>query len=92
MEAGLAQKKAEVDLLTELREEAKVLDRRDGQLGAELEEKRAYYDQFEWSMDMPDEHRLENDVEYRKKLAERQVVVARLAEIEKIANKTYYRR
>jgi hypothetical protein len=92
IEAGLAQKEAEVAILEELQEEAKVLDRRDGQLGAELEAKRLFYDQFEWSMYMPEEHKLESDLEYKKKLAERQVVVARLAEIEKIANKTYYRR
>ncbi len=92
IEAGLAQKQAEVDTLTELLEEARVLDRRDGQLGAELEAIRTHFDQFEWSMDMPWEHKLESSGDYKKKLAEREITVARLVEIQKIANKTYYRR
>jgi chromosome segregation ATPase len=90
--SGLTQKQEEIDLLTELQEEAKVLTRRDGQLAGELEKIREHFDQFEWSIDMPYEHKLESSVEYRNKLQERQVVVARLTEIEKIANKTYYRR
>ena len=89
---GLAQKQEEIDLLTELQEEARVLERRDGQLAAEIEKITAHFDQFEWSADMPDSQKLGNSVEYRNKVAERQIVVARLVEIEKIANKTYYRR
>jgi uncharacterized protein YlxW (UPF0749 family) len=92
LEAGMAQKQTEIDLLTELQEEARVLERRDGQLATEIEAIRVHFDQFEWSNNMPDEHKLGNSAEYKAKVAERQVVVARLTEIEKIANKTYYRR
>lgn len=92
IEAGLEQKRAEVAILEELQEEARVLERRDGQLASELEKIMAHYEQFEWRSNMPDDERLEYSVDYKKKLAERQVVVGRLTEIEKIANKTYYRR
>jgi hypothetical protein len=57
-----------------------------------MEQKRAYYDQFEWSMDMPDNQKLDADLDYKKKLQERTVIASRLEEIEKLANKTYYRR
>lgn len=92
LESGLAQKQGEIELLTELQEEARVLIRRDGQLAAEIEKIRVHFDQFEWSTEMPEDHKLGNSAEYKAKVAERQVVVARLTEIEKIANKTYYRR
>lgn len=92
LESGMGQKQSEIDLLTELHEEARVLERRDGQLASDIEAIRVHFDQFEWSNNMPDEHKLGNSVEYKNKVAERQVVVARLTEIEKIANKTYYRR
>lgn len=92
IEAGLEQKRAEVAILEELQEEARVLERRDGQLGAEIEAIRTHFDQFEWTTDMPWDHRLESSGEYKKKVQERQVVVERLTEIQKTANKTYYRR
>lgn len=92
LESGLAQKKEEITLLTELQEEAKVLVRRDGQLAAEIEKIREHFDQFEFRADMPESEKIGSSVEYRNKVAERQVVVARLVEIEKLANKTYYRR
>lgn len=92
IDGGLDQKRSEVAVLKELQEEARVLERRDGKLASELEAIIAHYDQFEFRSGQPDEEKLEYSMDYKKKLAERQGVVERLTEIEKIANKTYYRR
>jgi multidrug resistance efflux pump len=92
LEAGLPQKQAEVDTLTELQTEAVESIRRYDVLGTEMESIRAYYDQFVWTPEQPWEEKLESSVEYKKKLAEREQIMARLTEIEKVANKTYYRR
>lgn len=92
LEDGLDQKKAEVELLEGWKVEAESLIRTYDTLGTELEQKRAYYDQFEWAPDMPDEQKLDRDMDYSKKLKQRETIASRLSEIEKLANKTYYRR
>jgi hypothetical protein len=92
IEAGLAQKRTEVELLEGWREEALTLTRRDDTLGAEMEKIRLYFAQFTWSIDQPYEEKLESSIPYKEKLAERQQIDGRLSEIEKLANKTYYRR
>lgn len=92
LEASLPQKQAEVDTLTELQKEANEIVRRYDIIGTEMESIRAYFDQFPWSPDQPWSEKLESSVEYKKKLAEREQIMARLSEIEKLANKTYYRR
>lgn len=92
LEAGLPQKQAEVDTLTELQAEAIEIIRRYDVLGTEMESIRGYFDQFVWTPEQPWEEKLESSVEYKKKLAEREQIMARLTEIEKVANKTYYRR
>jgi chromosome segregation ATPase len=92
LEGGLDQKRSEVGLLEGWKAEAEELIRSYDTLGTEMEQKRAYYDQFEWSMDMPDNQKLDADLDYKKKLQERTVIASRLEEIEKLANKTYYRR
>lgn len=92
LEAGLPQKQAEVDTLTELQSEALEIARRYDILGTEMESIRMYFDQFVWTPDQPWEEKLDSSVDYKKKLAEREQIMSRLEEIEKIANKTYYRR
>jgi chromosome segregation ATPase len=92
LEDGLDQKKAEVELLEGWKVEAEALTRSYDTLGSELEQTRTYYDQFEWAPDMADEQKLDYDLEYKKKLKHRESIASRLEEIEKLANKTYYRR
>lgn len=91
-ESGLAQKRAEVAQLTELKKEAEELTEKDEVLGKEMDAIRAYFEKFEWRPDQPYEEKLDSSADYRIKLAEREKIQARFAEIEKIANKTYYRR
>lgn len=92
VEAGLEQKQNEVALLQSLETEAVELIRRYDVLGTEMETIRGYFDQFPWHPDQPYEEKLESSVDYKKKLAERELILSRLNEIEKTANKTYYRR
>jgi chromosome segregation ATPase len=92
LEDGLSQKRSEVNLLVGWKEEAEEITRRYDVLGTEMEQIREYYDQIEWTPDLTDDQKLEYNVEYKKKFQERTVIAARLEEIEKLANKTYYRR
>lgn len=89
---GLDQKRAEVALLEGWKEEAEELVRKSDSLGTELEAIRAHFDKFTWTPDQPYEEKLESSSDYNLKLAERVRIEARLTEIEKLANKTYYRR
>lgn len=92
LKGGLTQKRSEVNLLAGWKEEAEEITRRYDVLGTEMEKVRAHYDQFAWAPDMPDAQKLDYDVEYKKKFQERTQIAGRLEEIEKLANKTYYRR
>lgn len=92
IEAGLPQKEEEVQKLTAYFDEARSLSERSDELGAQMIKIREHFDQFEWSVDMPYEHKLESSTEYARMLQERQVAEARLVELEKLANKVYYRR
>jgi chromosome segregation ATPase len=92
LEDGLVQKRAEVALLEGWKDEAEELTRKSDTLGTELEAIRAHFDQFTWTPNQPYEEKLESSGEYKEKLAERVRIENRLTDIEKLANKTYYRR
>jgi len=89
--AGIEQKLSEIEELKELRDEAVVLLKKADDILEYTNFLRAKYDAIEWSPDMPFEDKIESS-DYAVKTKERFEYVDRLAEIEKAANKIYYRR
>lgn len=90
-EEDMGQKQEEIDLLLDLKLEAEPLVKKRDELQAYTDGLRAKFDAIEWSPDMPWSDRIES-TDYQEKVDERHAINARLTEIEKIANKTYFRR
>lgn len=81
----------EIDLLLDLKAEAEELYERRGKLQKYTDGLRERFDKIEWSPDLAWEDKIES-TDYAEKVAERHAINDRLVEIEKLANKTYYRR
>lgn len=81
----------EVEFLLDLKAEAEELYERRGKLQKYTDGLREKFDKIEWSPDLAWEDKIES-TDYAEKVAERHAINDRLTEIEKLANKTYYRR
>lgn len=90
-EAVMAEKVAEKDLLIDLKVEADVLLKRRKELQAYTDGLREKFDAIPWRPDLEWHEKIES-TDYAQKVAERHSINERLAEIEKTANKIYYRR
>lgn len=86
-----AQKTEEIDLLINLKTEALALIGKREVLQAHTDGLRRKFDAIEWRPDMPFEDTIAS-TDYHEKVEERHEINARLREIEKEANKIYYRR
>ena len=84
-------KREEVEELLDLLAEAEPLVKERDELLAYTEGLRAKFDAIEWRPDQPWEEKIES-TDYQEKVDERHAINARLVEIEKAANKIYYRR
>lgn len=91
IEAGIVQKEAEIETLSELKVEATALMKSRKKLQAYTDELLERYNAIEWSPEMEWSDKIES-TDYAEKIAERHEVNARLTEIETMANKIYYRR
>lgn len=91
MKASIDQRQAEVDLLIDLKLETDQLTKRRNELQAYTDGLVDKFNAYGWRPDQPDNEKIES-TDYAEKIAERQVINTRLVEIEKLANKTYYRR
>jgi len=89
--AGMEQQQAEVTFMTELKEEAETLMEKRAELQAYTDRLLAKFNAIPWSRDMPESDKIES-TDYQDKVDERHAINARLAEIETLANKTYFRR
>lgn len=89
--AGIEQKLDEVKVLDELMDEAVELEKKCADILEYTNFLRAKYDAIEWKPDLAWEEKIESS-DYAEKTAERFGYVDRLTEIEKSANKIYYRR
>lgn len=85
------QKQEEVDELLDLAAEARELTRERDELQAYTEGLREKFDAIGWRPGQPWEEKIES-TDYQEKVDERHRINARLVEIEKQANKIYYRR
>jgi hypothetical protein len=81
----------EKELLLNLKVEAEVLIKRRKSLQAYTDGLREKFDAIEWRPDLRWEEKIES-TDYHEKVAERHSINERLTEIEKTANKIYYRR
>lgn len=90
-EASIAQKQEEVDLLLDLQVEADGLVKRRDALQKYTDGLVKKFEAIEWRPEMDWSEKIES-TDYAEKVAERQAINVRLVEIEKIANKTYFRR
>ena len=87
----MSTRESEVEYLTTLQTEAVELSKQEAELRRYTEGLMAKYSAFDWSPDMPWEQKIESS-DYSEKQAERFRIIARLEEIEKLANKAYFRR
>lgn len=85
------QKQAEIDLIGMLKVEAEELMEKRGELQSYTDGLLAKFDAIPWRPDMDWSEKIES-TDYQEKVDERHAINERLAEIEKTANKTYYRR
>jgi len=90
-EADVKIQQQEVDLLLNLKLEADDLTKKRDALQKYTDGLMKKYEAIPWSPDLAWEDKIES-TDYAEKVTERHAINARLAEIEKIANKTYYRR
>lgn len=84
-------KRAEIEEMQKLREEALILKAKAEDILEYTNGLRAKFDAYEWSPDMPWEHKIESS-DYKSKTEERFSYVARMDEIVKQVNKIYFRR
>lgn len=84
-------KQGEIEEMQKLREEALILKAKAEDILEYTNGLRAKFDTYEWSPDMPWEHKIESS-DYRVKTEERFSYVARMEEIVKQVNKIYFRR
>lgn len=84
-------KREEVEELLDLLAEAEPLVKERDELLAYTEGLRSKFDAIEWRPDQPWEEKIES-TDYQEKVDERHRINNRLVEIEKAANKIYYRR
>lgn len=85
------QKQAEIDVLLDYLAEAKELIEERDELQAYTDGLRKKFDAIGWRPDQPWEEKIES-TDYHEKIEARHAINARLAEIEKAANKIYFRR
>jgi regulator of replication initiation timing len=91
LEASIAEKAAEVELLLDIQNEVKPLITERDRLSAEMEKLRVHYDQYEWRADMPFEEKLESSA-YPGLRDEKFRIIGEIDRLVKQANKIYYRR
>lgn len=89
--AGMEQQQAEVTFMTELKAEAEGLLAKRAELQEYTDGLLAKFNAIPWSPDQPFTDKIES-TDYQEKVDERHAINARLAEIETLANKTYFRR
>lgn len=87
----MAQKRDEVDLLLDLKAEAETLTKERDKLQSYTDVLVEKFGAIEWTPELKWEEKIES-TDYAEKIAERQEINERLAEIEKTANKIYFRR
>lgn len=91
LEASIAEKEAEVELLLDIQNQIKPLLAERDRLSVEMEKLRLEYDKFEWRMDMPFEEKLESS-SYPAFRDEKFRLIGEIDQLVKQANKIYYRR
>jgi hypothetical protein len=91
LEASIAEKEAEVELLLDIQNEIKPLMVERDRLSVEMAKLVTHYAQFEWREDMPFEEKLESSA-YNGLRDEKFRIVAEIDRLVKQANKIYYRR
>lgn len=91
LQSGVELKRSEVEELITLRIRAEILTKERDRLLAYTEGLRLKFDAIEWVPDLSWEQTLES-TDYAEKIADRQRINAELVEIEKAANKIYFRR
>lgn len=89
--AGMEQQQAEVTFMTELKAEAEALLEKRAELQEYTDRLLAKFNAIPWSPDQPFTDKIES-TDYQEKVDERHAINDRLAEIETLANKTYFRR
>lgn len=85
------QKKEELEQLLDIQIKAVALVKERDALSRYTNGLREKFDAYEWEPEMPFEKKLES-TDYHAKVAERFAVIDQLADLEKQANKIYYRR
>lgn len=90
-EAEMVQKQEELDFLLDLKVEAEELTKKRDELQAYTDGLVEKFGSIPWRPGQPEDEKIES-TDYQEKVAERQEINVRLVEIEKAANKIYYRR
>lgn len=91
LDESIEVKQGELDEMVTLKIEAEDLIKKRKALQAYTDGLREKFDAIEWRPDLTWEEKIES-TDYAAKVAERQSINERLVEIEKTANKIYYRR
>lgn len=91
LEASMAEKQAEVELLLDIQNQIVPLIAERDRLSGEMAKLVTHYNQFTWSEDMPWEQKLESSP-YNGLRDEKFRIVAEIDKLVKQANKIYYRR
>jgi multidrug resistance efflux pump len=90
-EIDIQQSESEYERMQELLGELETLEKKKTANVAEMQRLMEHYNQFPWTPDMPEEHKISNS-NFDEISAETSEINARILEIPKEINKVYYRR
>jgi chromosome segregation ATPase len=90
-QSSIAEKEAEVELLLDIQSQIKPLVAERDRISAEMTKLIKHFEQFEWSMTMPWEQKIESSP-FNGLRDEKHRIVGEIDRLVKQANKIYYRR